>query len=147
MKEKLLIAALAVALSGTAFAAGNEATTTMGNESNTPLGAAGPDIGYNSKSWQRYDTNQDSYIDRNEIGDDQDLTAGWGDYDTNADDRLDQDEFARFENDSLFGDMDANDDDYLSQDEIGDNQDLSTRWSELDTDKDNRLSRDEYNAF
>ena len=88
MKEKLTLAVIIAALSGTAFA--GSAETQSATEQEQP-GAS------QSVTLQDLDLNQDGYIDEIEATAHPELVNRWGELDANQDGKLDEEEFAKFE--------------------------------------------------
>ena len=163
MRNRLIIALIAVAFSGLAFSAGdnNSATSTEVNDplKYRALGERWDEFDLNrdnridqiemarfEREWnyRKLDQDADNYISRNEAQPVEDLSTQWNDADANSDDRLEFDEFARFEVVNDFHEIDTDLDGKISKREAINIPSLIEHWTDIDKDNDEFISQAEY---
>lgn len=106
MKEKLALAVIVAALSGTAVAAGTQSQTGTEQQPSAQTGTeqqpsaqmgAEQQPGAESSSLQALDTNMDGTVSKDEAQSNPELVNRWDELDANGDGQLDEEEFAGFE--------------------------------------------------
>lgn len=96
------------------------------------------------------DVNKDLSVDKTEIAQLQDLTRDFATYDTDKNGRLSRDEFLSWRATlgmPVFTDLDLNGDGSLDSSEINKNEMIKRDLSTIDTDKNGKISREEYQTW
>lgn len=104
------------------------------------------EFGYENTNFDYYDTNDDGFLDENEVGEDDYLKSNFDTWDENDDGLIDvgeaNDDFMEW-NENAFGTYDANDDGILDEDEAANNDYVDANFDTWDANNDGFLDEDE----